>query len=235
MAIFVIGDLHLSFGSNKPMDIFGKNWVKHDEKIAENWKENVKDTDTVIINGDFSWAMNIKDMYLDFKYLEELPGKKILSKGNHDYWWASITSMRKYLEENNFTSIDFLHNNSFEIEGKVIVGTRGWVISNDINEKKIFDREANRLELSIKDGINKYGNKEMIGITHYPPITKSMLINNELNDIVRILKKYEIPNCYYGHLHASSINDAVNGEYYGINFKLASCDALDFKLLKIVK
>lgn len=234
MAIFVIGDLHLSFGTNKPMDIFGKNWEKHDEKIRNNWIENVKETDTVIINGDFSWAMNLQDTYSDFEYLENLPGKKILSKGNHDYWWASLTSMRNYLKENNFKSIDFLHNNSFEVEGNLIVGTRGWIISNDQSDKKIFDREVARLEISIQDAIGRYGEeKNIIAFTHYPPILKNSLINNELNGIVRTIKKYSIEKCYYGHLHASSIKDAVNGRYYGIDFKLASCDAIDFNPIKI--
>lgn len=237
MAIYIIGDLHLSFGSNKPMDIFGQNWVKHDEKIKENWIKNIKETDTVIINGDFSWAMNIKDMELDFKYLETLPGKKILSKGNHDYWWTSLTSMRKYLKENNFKSVDFLHNNSFEVEGNMIVGTRGWAISNDLSDKKIFNREAIRLELSIQDALGKIKEEEqknIIAILHYPPILKNMIINNESNDIIRILKKYDIKQCYYGHLHAASIKDAVNKEVYGINFKLTSSDGIDFNPLKVI-
>lgn len=127
MAIYVIGDLHLSFSTNKPMDIFG--WGNHSEKIKKNWLEKVKNEDTVILPGDFSWATYLQDTYKDFEYLNNLPGKKILSKGNHDYWWTTVTSMKKYLNQNNFENIDFLYNNSFLVEDKIIVGTRGWVNS----------------------------------------------------------------------------------------------------------
>ena len=126
MAIYTISDLHLSFGENKPMDVFGINWENHTEKIKENWINTVKENDLVILPGDFSWAMHLKDTYMDFEYLNSLPGKKILLKGNHDYWWTSLKKMKEYLEKNNFSNIDFLYNNSFEFENRIIVGTRGW-------------------------------------------------------------------------------------------------------------
>ena len=190
--------------------------------------------DLVILPGDFSWAMYLKDTDEDFKYLNNMKGKKLLLKGNHDYWWSTVKKMREFLEENNFKDIDFLYNNSYEFENKIIVGTRGWAISENQEDIRIFKREALRLELSIKDGIEKYGkNKEMIAFTHYPPITKSTILSNELNDILRILMKYNIKKCYYGHLHGESIKEAVEGEYFGINFKLVSADSLDFKLISI--
>ena len=159
----------------------------------------------------------------------------MLLKGNHDYWWNTLTKMREFLEENNFNNIDFLYNNSYEFEEKVIVGARGWSMSDDEEDIRLFKRESIRLEISIKDGINKYGeDKEFIAFTHYPPITKATIINNELNDMLRILMKYNIKKCYYGHLHSSSIKEAVEGEYFGINFKLVSADGLDFKLEKIL-
>ena len=235
MSIYTIGDLHLSFKENKPMSIFGENWSEHEEKIKIDWKEKVKENDLVVLPGDFSWAMYLKDTDEDFKYLNELPGKKLLIKGNHDYWWTTIKSMRNFLEENNFKNIDFIHNNSYEFEDKIIVGTRGWSKNEGTpDDDKIIKREVLRLELSIKDGINKFGeDKEIIVFMHYPPIIKSNLINNELSDFVKIMKKYNIKKCYYGHLHSNSIRDAVEGEHYGIEFKLVSADGLDFKLYKI--
>ena len=201
MSIYTIGDLHLSFKENKPMSIFGENWSEHEEKIKKDWKEKVKENDLVVLPGDFSWAMYLKDTDEDFKYLNELPGKKLLLKGNHDYWWTTLKSMRKFLEENNFKNIDFIHNNSYEFEDKIIVGTRGWSKNEGTpDDDKIIKREVLRLELSIKDGIEKYGeDKEIIVFMHYPPIIKSNLIDNELSDFIKVMKKYNIKNCYYGH------------------------------------
>ena len=126
MSIYTIGDLHLSFKENKPMSIFGDNWEGHEEKIKKNWIENVKEDDLVVLPGDFSWSMYLKDTDKDFEYLNDLPGKKLLLKGNHDYWWTTITSMRKFLEQNEFKNIDFIYNNAYEFENCIIAGTRGW-------------------------------------------------------------------------------------------------------------
>ena len=229
MAIFTIGDMHLSFGESKPMDIFGENWTNHEEKIKQDWMSKVKEEDTVVHVGDFSWAMHLKDTVKDFEFLDSLPGKKILLKGNHEYWWTTVTNMNNFLEENNVKNIYFLQNNSYEIEDKIICGTRGWTLLDETteNSKKMIAREAQRLELSIQDGLNK--NKGIIVFMHYPPITKQNL-NTEF---MKILKKYDIKKCYYAHLHSKSIEDAVEGVVQGIEFKLVSADALDFKLLKI--
>ena len=150
MSIFVIGDLHLSFKNPKPMDIFGENWAGHEEKIRNNWIENVKEDDLVILPGDFSWETYLEDTKLDFEYLNNLPGKKLLLKGNHDYWWTTVTSMRNFLKENNFTNIDFLYNNSYLIENTIVAGTRGWSEQEERAEK-ILRRENMRLKNSIKD------------------------------------------------------------------------------------
>lgn len=235
MSIYTIADLHLSFNENKPMDIFGANWDGHTEKIKEDWLQKVKEDDTVILPGDFSWSMHLKDTVKDFEYLNNLPGKKILLKGNHDYWWTTVKSMRKFLEENNFNSIDFLINNSYLIEDKIICGTRGWTLTNidTENSKKMIKRECNRLELSILDGINKYGeDKEIIVFMHYPPILRQNINDNEITEFIKILKKYNIKTCYYGHLHSTSINDAVEDEVLEVKLKLVSADALDFKMIK---
>ena len=236
MSIYVMGDLHLPFGVNKPMDVFGDGWQGYTEKIKEDWNKKVKNEDTVILAGDFSWATYLEDTYKDFEYLCALPGKKIMLKGNHDYWWTTITSMKKYLEENNFNNIDFLYNNSFLIEDKIIVGTRGWALLDTENSRKMVKREAARLELSLKSAIEKYGEqKEIICIMHYPPVLATYMKNEYTynSEFLDVMKKYNVKRCYYGHLHGNSIYDAVEGKIQGIELKLVSADGLDFKLIKI--
>ena len=166
----------------------------------------------------------------DFEFINNLPGQKILLKGNHDYWWTTVTSMRRYIQEQDFENIDFLYNNSYEFENKIIAGTKGWNISEDQEDIRLTKREVARLELSIQDGISKYGeDKEIIVFMHYPPLTKNYMNT----DYTRLMKKYNIKRCYYAHLHANSIQDAVEGNIDGIEYKLVSSDGLNFKLLKI--
>ncbi len=230
MSIYAIGDLHLSFANPKPMNIFGNNWNNHEEKIKLDWISKVKEEDTVVLPGDFSWAMNLKDTKKDFEYINNLPGRKIMSKGNHEYWWTTVTNIKKFLKENNFSNIDFLYNNSIEVEDKLICGTRGWNLNLESEtSNKIITREEIRLENSIQDAINKNLDKEIIVFMHYPPIIKQNLNTG----FFKILKKYNIKRCYYAHLHGNSIKEALNGVYDGIEFKLVSADGLDFKLLKI--
>ena len=230
MAIYTIADLHLSFNTDKPMDIFGQNWQNYEEKIKQDWQSKVKSDDIIILPGDFSWAMYLEETEKDFEYLNNLPGKKILLKGNHDYWWTTLTSMRRYIEEKKFKNIDFLYNNSYEYEDKIIVGTRGWTLSEEQEDIRLNNRELARLELSIKNGIETYGeDKEIIVFMHYPPITKNYM-NTEY---IELMKKYNVKRCFYGHLHANSIQEAVEGDIQGIELKLVSADGLDFKLLKL--
>lgn len=234
MAIYTIADLHLSFGEDKPMSIFGDNWNGHSDKIKSNWIEKVKPEDTVVLPGDFSWAMYLENTYKDFAFLNSLPGKKLLLKGNHDYWWTTVTNMKKYLKENNFENIDFIYNNSFLVEDKILVGTRGWNLSETENTVKMINRESIRLKLSIEDGIKKYGDdKEIIVFMHYPPITQNSIHNHQFLDFIKIMKEYNIKRCYYGHLHGKSQEEAVEGEYEGIEFKLVSSDYLNFDLINI--
>ena len=229
MSIFVIADLHLSFKNPKPMDIFGDNWTKHEEKIKKDWNEKVKEEDLVVLPGDFSWATYIEDTIPDFEYLNSLPGKKIMLKGNHDYWWTTVTSMRKFLKENKFQNIDFLYNNSFEYENKILCGTRGWSLVDEEIDEKLINRE-----LSLQDGAKKAEeNKEIIVFMHYPPITKNKILSEEEMKFIELMKKYNVKRCYYGHLHGNSIYDAVEGKIQGIELKLVSADGLDFKLIKI--
>ena len=236
MAIYTIGDLHLSFNENKPMSVFGENWEGYEEKIKEEWINLVEEHDLVIIPGDFSWSMYLKDTYKDFEYLNSLPGKKLLLKGNHDYWWSTIKSMRNYIKENLFHNIDFIYNNAYEYEQKIIVGTRGWSLLDSENSKKMINREANRLELSIQEAIEKYGEeKEKIAIMHYPPITKATKKEDIIyhREFIDKMKQYGIKRCYYGHLHGKSHQDAIEGEVEGIYFKLISADYLNFHLEKV--
>ncbi len=230
MAIYVIADLHLSFSQDKPMSIFGENWEGHSEKIKNNWISKVKPEDTVVLPGDFSWAMYLQDTYKDFEYLNSLPGKKLLLKGNHDYWWTTVTNMRNFLEENKFKNIDFIYNNSYSVENKILTGTRGWNLLDTENSSKMIKRESIRLQLAIEDGIKKYGDdKEIIVFMHYPPISNT----NKKSDFLKILKQYDIKRCYYGHLHGKSHQDAVEGIVDGIEFKLISADYLNFDVIKV--
>lgn len=230
MAIYVIADLHLSFSQDKPMSIFGENWEGHSEKIKNNWISKVKPEDTVVLPGDFSWAMYLQDTYKDFEYLNSLPGKKLLLKGNHDYWWTTVTNMRNFLEENKFKNIDFIYNNSYLVENKILTGTRGWNLLDTENSSKMIKRESIRLQLAIEDGIKKYGDdKEIIVFMHYPPISNT----NKKSDFLKILKQYDIKRCYYGHLHGKSYQDAVEGIVDGIEFKLISADYLNFDVIKV--
>ena len=240
MSIYAIGDLHLSLNKEKPMDIFGGNWKNHEQKIKENWKNTVQDNDLVILPGDFSWEMHLKDMYNDFAYLNELPGKKLLLKGNHDYWWTTLAKMREFLQENKFENIDFVYNNSYLFEDKIIAGTRGWALNDTENSDKMNHREEERLKLSLQSGVDNFGDKEIICIMHYPPIIEenkndanNQSKNLKVSNYVQIMKDYNVKTCLYGHLHGESHQEAFEGIIDGINFKLVSSDYLDFKLYKV--
>ena len=234
MSIYTIGDLHLSFSQNKPMNIFGDNWNGHADKIRKNWMEKVNKEDFVVLPGDFSWAMYLKDTYKDFEYLEKLPGNKILLKGNHDYWWSGLSKMNEYLKENNFNNINFLYNNSYLVEDTIIAGTRGWNLTDSEDNEKLLNRECIRLKLSLEDGINKFGiNKEIIVFMHYPPISKAGISNGYTKKYISIMKEYGVKKCYYGHLHGTSHSEAIEGNVDGIEFYLVSSDYLDFDLVKV--
>ncbi len=235
MAIYTIADLHLSFSTDKPMNVFGDIWDNYEERLKENWIRKIKDDDLVVLPGDFSWAMKLEDTYKDFEFLNNLPGKKVLLKGNHDYWWGTVKKMNQFLEEKELNTISFLQNESFEYGDYIIAGTRGWVI-NDTENEKIINREMERLKLSLKDAESKNidGKKEIIVFMHYPPVTQSALNSLELLRFVEIMRQYSVKRCYYGHLHSESIKTAYEGETRGISFKLVSADNLKFDPLKIV-
>ncbi len=228
MSIYAISDLHLSYNTDKPMDIFG--WKDYENKIKENWNSKVKENDLVILGGDFSWSMDLEDTYKDFEFIHNLPGKKILIKGNHDYWWGTLTKMKKYINEIGFNDINFLYNNSYEFEGKLICGTRGWNFS-DLQEEdeKIYNREIQRLRLSLEDAVKKYGNeKEIIVCLHYPPLK-----TNEISDFVRVMEKYNVTKCIYGHLHGPAHKFVIEKSIDNIQYIMTSCDYTNFDLVNL--
>lgn len=223
MSLFAIADLHLSLGTDKPMDVF-KGWDNYVDRLTDNWKKIITDDDTVVIAGDISWAMKLNDTIKDFDYINNLPGKKIFLKGNHDYWWETCNKMNKFLEESKFNSINILFNNSYICDEFAICGTRGWIIDAESDEdKKILIREVGRLKASLESAKNS--GKEPVVFLHYPPLYGGAVCE----DIISVLKQYNVKKCYYGHIHgAAMIRGSYNGEYEGINFKLISCDALSF-------
>ncbi len=229
MSVFAIGDTHLSFSVDKPMDIF-KGWDDYAQRLEKNWQRLVEEDDTVIINGDISWAMSLQEAEKDFAFLHNLNGTKIISKGNHDYWWNTVTKMEKFCKEKGFDSIKFLHNNAYKIGDIAIAGTRGWFYDAESeNVDKVMTRECARLQRSI-DEAKKLGG-EIVVFLHYPPVS----LLRECEPIMNVLKANNISKCYYGHLHGGAIKGALNGIKDGIDFRLDSADYLDFCPLFISK
>lgn len=225
MAIYALGDLHLSFGVDKPMDVFGEAWGNYTEKIKVNWNKTVSEDDLVIIPGDISWATYIEDAYLDFKFINELNGKKVILKGNHDFWWTTLSKMDKFLNESGFDTIRILNNTAIEFEDTAICGTRGWWDKDGQSpeDEKILDREKKRLILALEEAKKLKKSRIVVGI-HYPPADSE----NLGSDFLEIMKEYKVQTCVYGHLHSFAHKKAINGEFEGINLKLVSGDFLDF-------
>ena len=231
MSIYVMADLHLSTTTNKPMGIFGSRWCDHMEKIKKNWSAIISDDDTVIVPGDISWAIDYKEAVDDFSFIDSLPGKKLLGKGNHDYWWGTMAKNRAFVRENGFETIDFLYNNAYKVENYILCGTRGWYVDeklqNEANEpeyQKIVLREAQRLKMSLEEAVKLRENDEQILVFfHFPPVFKSFVCN----ELLDILSEYGIKNCYFGHIHGT-YNVPKTFEYNGISFTLISSDFLSF-------
>ena len=229
MSVYAIGDTHLSFSVDKPMDIF-KGWDDYAQRIENNWQHLISNEDTVIINGDISWAMGLEQAEEDLEFLNKLNGIKIISKGNHDYWWNTITKMEKFCKEKGFDSIKFLHNNAYKAGEIAIAGTRGWFFDAEKdNVDKVMARECARLQRSI-DEAKKLGG-EVVVFLHYPPVSTAKVCE----PIMNVLKENNIERCYYGHLHGGAINGAINEVYDGIKFQLISADYLNFCPLFINK
>lgn len=225
MAIFAISDLHLSTTCDKPMNVFSSKWDNYTDKMRENWNKIVSENDYVIIPGDISWATYLEDAVTDFEYIHSLNGKKLISKGNHDYWWTTLNKMNLFLNENGFDSISIMKNTAYMIGDTAICGTRGWIIPSSAvgEDAKIFEREKQRLILSLEDA-SAMGAKNIICAMHYPPVSKE----SENSEFLDIMNAYGVKRCIYGHLHGISHASAPIGVFSGIKLQLVSCDYLNF-------
>lgn len=224
MSLYVIGDLHLCKGnSEKSMSIF-IGWDDYQERIESNWLKIVKPEDTVVLAGDISWGMSLQEAEKDFRFIDRLPGTKIILKGNHDYWWTTMNKMENFLSSKGFFTIKILHNNHYRYGTYGICGTRGWVnMPGETQDDKVLRREVQRLETSIKSALSE--ELTPLVFMHYPPIFAS----NFNYDILEILYRYNIGECYYGHIHGRSAHElCVTNAYDGINFHLISGDYLQF-------
>jgi len=221
MALYAIGDTHLSLGSDKPMDVFGGGWEGYVEKLKEGFS-HVKDEDTVVLCGDLSWGMSLEEAKEDFAFLNALPGRKLLLKGNHDYWWSTANKMNAFFAENGFHTLNILHNNCYEYEGIALCGTRGWIFEENVGAQtaKVFNREVMRLEASLKAA----GDKEKLCFLHYPPLYQGY----SCPEIVELLERYQVKACYYGHLHGGSHHLAMEGTFGTVRYHLVSADYLRF-------
>lgn len=224
MALFSISDLHLSFGTDKPMDVFGERWKNYEQRLMENWNNAVSADDVVIVNGDNSWAMYLEDTFKDFDFINKLNGTKLISKGNHDYWWTTMKKHEKWCDENGFDSIKFLHNNYYMYKDVAICGTRGWQLtSRNEEDLKVYNREKERLIISLKLA-SAQSPSQIIVALHYPPDS----------EFKQIMEEYNVGICLFGHLHAAGFKDYSDYDENGISYRLVSCDYLQFKPYKIM-
>ena len=227
MALFVLADTHLSFGTDKPMNIFS-GWENYEKRLEENWKRTVGPDDSVVIPGDISWGLSPEQALPDLRFLDELPGTKYIIKGNHDLWWPTMRKLKALLEANSLYSVIPIFRNAYEAEGVALCGTRSWFYDDEDPQEKVFSREMMRLEASLQCAASLNAS-EIIAFLHYPPIFYGMIVQ----ETVDILKKYGVRRCYYGHVHGKNIHHAFNGVYEDIHFRLVSADALSFIPLKI--
>lgn len=225
MALFTISDLHLSFGTDKPMDKF-YGWDNYVEKIYANWQRTVSEKDTVVLPGDFSWGLKLEETLQDFLFLEKLKGKKILLKGNHDLWWSTRKKIETFFAEHHIESVSLVHNSVCETENFCICGTRGWFFD-DTASRKVLHREALRLEQSLR--LAEQSGKRPVVFLHYPPVYNGQICE----EIFCVLKKFGVQTVYHGHIHGAGRNHATP-EWEGIRFKLVSCDCIDFTPFQIL-
>ncbi len=232
MSLFSIADLHLSLAADKPMDVFGSRWKSYTEKLDTRWRAVVTPEDTVIIPGDISWAMTLEEAKTDFAFINSLPGRKLIGKGNHDYWWSTMTKMHQFTAEYGFSTIDFLFNNAFECEDYIVCGTRGWYVEERLQTAaenadygKIVAREAQRLTLSLKeaDALRQSSGKSILVYLHFPPVFRNFVCR----ELVDVLHAFDVKNCYFGHIHGV-YNVPRSTVFEDISMTLISADFLDF-------
>ena len=228
MALYTIGDLHLSLGAPKPMDVFGGKWVGYMDKL-EKGLSVIGPEDTTVLCGDLSWTLGLENAQADFAWIDRIPGRKIILKGNHDYWWSTAAKFYKFCQANNFSEQYILNNNCYEYDGWAICGTRGWFFEEErsgAHDAKVFNRELMRLEASLKAA----GEKPKMVFLHYPPRYRGY----ECREIIDLLEKYEVCRCYYGHLHSDSHKLAIEGLYGGVDYRLVASDYTNFQPVKVL-
>lgn len=230
MNIYSISDLHLDINNTKPMDIFGPVWNNYLDKIVDSWNSQVKDDDVVIMAGDYSWAMKLEEVEKDFEFLRSLNGIKIIIRGNHDYWWNSVSKVRAKLPENTYA----LQNDAIKIGEYIFCGNRGWLIpegkQNTEENQKIYAREVIRLEMSLKAAKKlQTNNEKIVFITHYPPFNNKI----ETSEYTRMLEEYGVSIVVFGHLHGYVNPKMIYNEINGVKYFLTSCDAVKNQLIKI--
>ena len=228
MALYAIGDLHLSLGAEKPMDVFGGKWLGYMDKLRQGVSV-IGPEDTTVLLGDLSWSLNLAEAVKDFAWINDIPGRKIILKGNHDYWWSTAAKFYKFCRENGFENQFILNNNHYEYDGWAICGTRGWFFEEDrggTHDEKVFRRELIRLETSLKSA----GDMNKMVFLHYPPRYRGY----ECREIIELLERYEVRRCFYGHLHSESHKLAVEGLWGGVDYRLVSADYIGFKPVTVI-
>lgn len=226
MALYTIADLHLSLGADKPMDVFGGAWDGYLDKLKTNLA-CLRKEDTLVIPGDLSWGISLEESLPDFRFLDNLPGRKLLVKGNHDLWWETAAKMKRFFAANGITSIDFIHNNCHMYRNTALCGTRGWFFEeerSDSHDEKVFRRELLRLEASL-NAARQTAAERIYCFLHYPPLYQGY----RCDEILDIMKRYGVARCYYGHLHSHSQRLAVQGVQEGIDFRLIAADYMNFR------
>lgn len=227
MSLFAIGDLHLSLDGSKSMDVFGGRWTDYQQKIERGFSL-LTEEDVCVLCGDLVWGMTMEAAREDFLFISRLPGKKIILKGNHDYWWSTAAKAYRFFEENGMENMQILNNNCYEYGEYAICGTRGWFFEEergDEHDRKIMLREVGRLEASLKAA----GERKKLVFLHYPPIYQGY----ECPEILSLLAQYRVERCYYGHIHGKGHSAAFQGERNGTVFRMVSADYLDFYPLKV--
>ncbi len=228
MALYAMGDLHLCLGAPKPMDVFGGSWVGYMDKLRQGMSV-IGPEDTTVLMGDLSWALDLPSAKADFAWINQIPGRKIILKGNHDYWWSTAAKFYSFCQENDFSDMWILNNNCYEYEDVAICGTRGWFFEEERSgdhDEKVFKRELIRLETSLKAA----GEKRKLVFLHYPPRYKGYVCQ----PILDLLEKYQVRACYYGHLHGGSHGLAEEGLHNGVEFRLLAADKLNFRPFKVI-
>lgn len=234
MSLFVMADLHLSSDGSKSMDVFGQRWKDYMQKIQKNWTAVVTDEDTVIVPGDISWSLRLEDSLEDLRFIDSLPGQKLIGKGNHDFWWTTLSKMNMFLKENDLKTIRFLYNNAYAFEDCIVCGTRGWFLGEEqqntvgeVDFQKIVNRELIRLKLGLDEAraLQKDSEKELpiLVFLHFPPVWNDFVCR----EFVNLFHEYSVKTCYFGHIHGAYYVPRCT-EFEGIEFVLTSADYLNF-------